>query len=472
MDEPTTPALNPLVPLLLTLLAAHRPAFRQARPYQRCVALVIGQLAAFGRHTIAQLVVALGLGQADWSGFYRLFSVPRVDYDRLGYCFVQATLASVPADAPYQVALDGVQQPRSSRTLVGTSWLNAPRTPPWRPGIHRAQRFLHLAWLVPPSANGFSRAIPLRLLPAFPARAAQPPAGSVRREWEAGQVALRWLRETLDALGRPEQWVRAVADSVYGPAALWGSLPPRTTMLVRCAKNRALFQLPPPRHGRGRPRKYGRRAPTPPSWLHRATGWQTNCLRVRGRSIPLTYRVAGPYLVRGCPTQPVFLLVVKGVQRRSGARREPTFWLVSAVTQQGRWRLPAPPATLLEWAWQRWEIEVTHRAAKSGFGVGEAQCWTATSAVLSVQWQWWVLGVVLLVGYRAWGLGPAPTGCLSRWWGGGGRWSLGQLWQALRAELWQLGEFQPMWTRFPSNWSEMADWLQLQTPAILGARRI
>jgi hypothetical protein len=87
------------------------------------------------------------------------------------------------------------------------------------------------------------------------------------------------------------------------------------------------------------------------------------------------------------------------------------------------------------------------------------------------QWQWWVLGIVLLTGYRAWGLDPAPTAALGRWWRGSRRWSLGAVWQVLRAELWELAEYQPVWTRFTSNWWEMADWIDLQTAAILGARR-
>jgi hypothetical protein len=464
-----------LLPILLVLLAAHRPAFSQERPYQRCLALTLGHLCAFSRHTITQLLVALGLGGVDWSAFYRLFSTPRLSYDRLTSCFLRETLTHVPVETPYQVGLDGVQIPRSSHRLPGSSWLKAPRTPPWRPGIHRAQRFVHLAWLVPPAAHGYRRAIPLRLEAAFPANAAQArraPIQPARREWDAGCAALVWLRGVLDAAGHSAQQIVAVADSVYGPAAMWTSLPHDTTLITRCAKNRALFRLPAAHTGRGRPRRYGERAPTPQAWLHRSGRWQHRRVTVRGRERRLTYRVCGPYLLRGASTQPVFLLVVKGVARQSGAQRDPTYWLVSArMSGLGHWRLPDTPLALLALAWQRWELEVTHRDAKTGFGVGEVQCWSPSAAILAVQWQWWVLGIVLLTGYRAWGLDPAPTAALGRWWRGSRRWSLGAVWQVLRAELWELAEYQPVWTRFTSNWWEMADWIDLQTAAILGARR-
>ncbi|MCO5177942.1 MAG: transposase [Thermomicrobiales bacterium] len=481
MTQPTTStATGPstdvcLLPILLLLLSAHRPAFRQERPYQRCVALTLGHLTAFSRHTITQLLISLGLGGVDWSGFYRLFSVPRLNDDQLTTCFLAQTLEDVPATTPYQVGLDGVQIPRSSQRMPGSSWLKAPRTPPWRVGIHRAQRFVHLAWLVPSAIHGYSRAIPLRVEPAFPAKAAtarHAPITAPRREWEAGRDAVIWLRTALDAAGRMTQRILAVADSAYGPAALWTQLPHDTTLLTRCAKNRALFRLPAPHTGRGRPRRYGQRAPTPQAWLHRPGHWQQVRLTVRGHERDLTYRVCGPYLLRGAATQPVFLLVVRGVARRRSVRRDPTFWLVSAVpTPTGRWRLPDAPITLLALAWQRWELEVTHRDAKTGFGVGEVQCWSPSAAILAVQWQWWVLGLVLLTGYRRWGLGPAPTAARGGWWRGSRRWSLGSLWQVLRAELWDLADFQPAWTRFTPNWWEMADWIDLHLAAVLGARR-
>ena len=43
-----------LLQALMQLLEAHRPAFKQARPYWRGVGLVLAELFSFGRHTIAQ----------------------------------------------------------------------------------------------------------------------------------------------------------------------------------------------------------------------------------------------------------------------------------------------------------------------------------------------------------------------------------------------------------------------------------
>jgi hypothetical protein len=463
-----------LLPELLSLLAAHRSAFRQDRAYQRLVVLVVGLLCAFSRHTLTQVLVALGLGDHDWSAAYRLFSIPRVDVDQLCRCLLRQTLGGVLLDQPYLVALDGVQVPRRSWRMPGTSWLHDPHSPPFRRGLHRAQRFSHLAWLTPPTLAGFARAIPLRWLPAFPTKALLRLEMTAAKEWEVGLASLAWLRAELDGAGRRGQAVLAVADGLYSSQHLWRGLPEGVSLLARCAQNRALFGLPAQVVRRGRPRKYGERAPTPRAWLAARGGWQQTRLAVRGRAVPCTYRVEGPYLVRGAPDQPLLLLVVRGLDRvRRGHRRQrqPAFWLVSAVAQEGRWVLPWPAAQLLGWAWQRWEIEVTHRELKCGFGIGESQCWNPTATVLSVQWRVWVWSLLVLSAYRVWGMGRGPLPPLGRWWAGGGRWSFGQLWQAVRAELWELHEFPQELRRITAHRPENRLWAPAWQAAALGARR-
>jgi DDE superfamily endonuclease len=168
MSQHTAPAARSTIPPLLVevarLLAAHRPAVRQTRCFTRLCALVWGRLWTIARPTITQLLLALGLTDADWSAFYRLFSVSRVDYDVLSRCFLHQTLPQVPEEGPYVVAVDGVQLPRRSLRMPGTAWLKCPRTPPWKPGINRAQRYLHLAALLP-RWQGYSRALPVRFVP-------------------------------------------------------------------------------------------------------------------------------------------------------------------------------------------------------------------------------------------------------------------------------------------------------------------
>src|SRR5512143_369769 len=122
-----------------------------------------------------------------------------------GFFFRETLQHTLPAE-PYVVGVDGVQIPRSSLKMAGTSWLKAPRTPVFKVGIHRAQRFVHGAWLTPLEA-GYSRAVPLRFLPK-----AKPAPVAPQREWEAGLAFLPWTRQELDAADRYDQVLLTLAD--------------------------------------------------------------------------------------------------------------------------------------------------------------------------------------------------------------------------------------------------------------------
>ena len=172
--------------------------------------------------------------------------------------------------------------------------------------------------------------------------------------------------------------------------------------------------------------------------------------------------------------RPRDLRVVRWIERRVNGRlrqREPTFWLVSAVEGATGWVLPLAAEELLAWAWQRWEIEVTHRACKAEFGVGEAQCWGKESALLAVQFQVWVVSLLLLSGYRAWGLGPGTVQPPGRWWAGSRRWSFGRLWQGLRQEVWGSEQFRRVFGGTATNWYEKEGWLLARQNALQGVRR-
>jgi hypothetical protein len=476
MDERTTPA-TPLLTEFVTLLQAHRAAVGQERVFVRLSMLTLGSLLALGRHTITQLLVALGRGQDDWSAWYRLFNVPRVALDRLQVILVAEVARHLPANEVFPVVLDATQLPRSGRRFPGSGWVRAPRSPAWKPGLHGGQRWEGLSALLPRSAQGDSRTVPLRF--ALLRSAKSHPCGGVpeRTEGALGVELLGWLRDHLDALGRTGQRILVIADGVYSTAPVIANLPRATVLLARCAKNRALYALPGPRADgtRGRNRRYGDRGPTPQQALHARDGWKRRTITVRGRQIRLTVRVSGPWLVKPAAAHPLWFPVVTGVERGTGRRRrkrEPSFLVASAVpADAGGWDLPLPVDELLAWAWQRWEVEVMHRELKSSFGLGEQQAWSPPAAQTVVPWVVWTYALVVLTGYRTWGFGPGPVPDLGRWWTAR-RWSLGRLGQGMRQELWQQADFQPVWARSPDAWTGMTGWIALQTNAALGARHL
>jgi hypothetical protein len=287
-DSTPAPALAPaalpaLRRELWRLLAAHRPAVRQTRVFDRLRALVVGQLCAVARHTLTQLLLTLGLVDTEPSAFYRLVGRARLDVDTLARCYLHETLADVPVEEPYVAVVDGLQIPRNSRTMPGTAWLKNPRPPPWKPGSQRAQFFVHRAALLP-RWQGYSRALPLRLDPAFPPKAV-PGAAPPQTEGQAALTQLQGLRAELDAAGRCAQAVLVLGEGHDDTVALWTPLPERTILLARTAGNRVLCELPPA--GARRKRRYGARAPRPDAWLRERRGWSQATVRVRGRDVPV-----------------------------------------------------------------------------------------------------------------------------------------------------------------------------------------
>lgn len=350
--------------------------------------------------------------------------------------------------------------PRSSQKMPGTSWWKALGTAAFKPGLARGQRFIHLSWLTP-MEEGYSRAIPLRMIPAFPEKAVAAEEKSCK-DWEACIAGLTWAREQLDQAGRKAQMIFALVDGGFERVVkFWEELPERTILLGRTARSRVLYQLPGEYKGKGRPNSYGERAPKPYEWLHEKKGWKTTHVQVRGKLREMRYRVEGPYLRDGLAEHPVFLIVVRGIDRHVNGRRvkrDPAFYLVSAIQIENQWVLPFSEDFLLTWAWQRWEVEVAHREMKSGFGLGEKQCWNTRSASRSVQWSAWVYALLLLAGYRTWGLRRGPS-TPTPWWKGAGRWSLNTLWRSYRAALWGTADFQAVCCLTTDNWRKKEAWL-------------
>lgn len=468
---------RPVLPHLLPLLLALAATVRQHRTRERVLTLCLGYLQTLGRHTLSGVLRSLGQDGRDWSAAYRLFSQGRIDLEAARRHLVRTLLTTLGPEDPLVVVLDGTQLPRTSARFPGVGWLRSPRTPVWRPGIHRAQRWVGLSALLPRAADGVSRVVPLWFAPAPSPTARAWPEHPPRREWEAGLAALGWLRTQLEALGQPGRRVLAVADGSYGVAPLLRALPAGVSLLARTTRTRALHALPhdPVPGQRGRHRRYGARGPTPEQVLHARTGWRTIPTWVRGRLLHLRVHTSGPWLVKPAPDQPVFLLVVRGIGRaRLGRRgqRAPAFLLVTAIqTPEGTWTLPLPVAELVAWAWQRWEVEVMHRELKSGFGLGQQQAWSPQAAALVIPWVVWLYATLMLAGYLSWGWAPASRQAR---WQRRRRWTARDVAQAVQQELWQLpgDRFPPVWATIRGNPPEMALTIWPMAPPATTASRL
>ena len=353
----TIPQNDELLKELIQLLRVHRSSFKQERVYQRVALLVIAEVVVLARHTVTQLLMSVGWTERDWSAWYRLFSRGRFVYEAVSAVLFGQTLKHVGVDELYVVAGDSTQTRRSSGKMEGAHWLYNPQSPVFKRGIHIAQRWFNGSWLLP-AENGYSRAVPLRWLPAFTEKS-QPRGVAPCKEWEAACAFLRWVRQQLVAHGRAGQRVLMVADGHFDTINLWKELPESVMLMARSAKNRVLWRLPAATARSNC--KYGPRAPTPADIWRERRGWRPMQLQVRGRTRHLQVKVQGPFLRKGAAHRPLFLIIVRGKGNKR-TRRPPLPFLVNAVQDaSGSWQLPLPLETLLFWTWQRWEIDVAHR---------------------------------------------------------------------------------------------------------------
>ena len=118
----TIPHFADLLQHLLVLLETHRHIFKQERTHKRVMLLVLAELMVFSRHTVTQLLVALGFNEEDWSRWYRLLK-QRFPAEAAANVLLAETLAHVGADEVYVVAGDATQTPRSSQRMEGVGWL-------------------------------------------------------------------------------------------------------------------------------------------------------------------------------------------------------------------------------------------------------------------------------------------------------------------------------------------------------------
>jgi hypothetical protein len=476
LDRTTARRPTPLLDHLFGLLAAARPGTCSSRVWHRVTVLTVGSLVALGRHTLSQVLVAIGVSDQDWSAWYRVFNRTRFAGAPGRRVMLAQLVAGYAPDAPLAVVVDATQLPRSSRRFPGVGATRAPRCPVWRPGVHLAQRVAIVSGLLAPTAAGYSRTIPLHATVLRTARTR--PFGAEPEQTEGG-AAIRLLhavREDLTALGEDARWLLVLGDGAYSTAPMLAGVPERTILLARCARNRALFALPVPTPGqRGRRRRYGAQGPSPQDQLTARVPGRHVTFPVRGRMVTPRVAVSGPWLIKPVPDRPCFLLVVAGVKRGTGPtrrQRDPHFFLVSAITgADGQPTLPLPVAALLSWCWQRWEVEVMHRELKSSCGLGDQQAWSAQGAPCTLEWALWSYALLILTGAAVWGSGPAPDPDLARWWHPP-RWSVGRLLQAVRAECWQVTAFPAGRTRFPDDWLEMEAWITTHQTAALGVRHI
>ncbi len=361
--------------------------FPQERTFERSRYLTYGQLLSPPRHTTSAAICTFGRQFDDWSADYRVFSRSPWDSQRLFDPVIDHVLPLLPPlPAPVIAAMDDTACKKSGRRIPGVSTLRDPQSPPYHVNLIRGLRFVQVSLMVAPlDGNGPARSLPVRFQPAPPVL--KPKKNAPPSEWDEyrkrkkahsltqiGLATVIDLRNALDQ--RQDTQFRQLLISVdgsYTNQVLLKALPHHTTVIGRIRQDADLhLPLDPDAKTKGRPRKYGPKAPTPKDLLTNDSVpfQEIPCFAV-GEMRNFKVKVFGPlFWSKAGHDKPLLLVVIKpvGYRLRKGSKllyREPAFLICTAPNLDLK--------TIVQAYIYRWEIEVNHHDEKSIIGVAHAQ---------------------------------------------------------------------------------------------------
>jgi hypothetical protein len=179
----------------------------------------------------------------------------------------------------------------------------------------------------------------------------------------------------------PDPCWRLPADGAY--ASLAGRGLPRCEVTSRLRRDAALYELPPQtrRAKRGRPRKKGRRLPTPQAMAKSCSRWQRLTVNLRGKRVQrLAYtRQALWYEVR--PDRAVLLVIGRDPE---GQEPDDSYFPTDLNTT-------APQ--VIEQYGGRWSIEDTFRNVKQHLGGQDPQVWKGQGPERAAAFALWMYAV-------------------------------------------------------------------------------
>ena len=354
--------------------------FAQERTQRRAIEHALSLPMVLGRRTISRTICSLDRAHQDWSADYKFFS--RSDWKTEGlFAPVLRDYVRRYPQGPIGDAFDDTKLAKSGKKIPGASWQRDPMSPPFHVNFLYGLRFIQGSLLFPwyRSEGAGARAVPVRFenapfakKPGKRATEEQKQAyGQLKKERNLSTQTLlimEGLRHQLDEQGAQERSLLAVVDGSFCNRTLFRAPLQRVSLLARCRKDARLCM---PARERGR-RKYAAEIFTPEQ-VRRDDGitWKRARIYYAGKRRWIRYKMLHNVLWRrGAATRPLRLIVIAPQPYRLSKHsrtnyREPAYLLTTD--------LMSSPRLLIQYYFDRWQIEVNHRDEKSLLGVGHAQ---------------------------------------------------------------------------------------------------
>lgn len=362
------------------------PVFAQKRSHHRAIEHALSLPMVLGRRTISRTICSLDRANQDWSADYKLFSRSGWAQEELFEPVLQGYLKQYPR-GPIGMAFDDTKLVKSGKKIAGTSWQRDPLSPPFHVNFLYGLRFIQASLLFPCYRSGTvgARALPVRFENApvlkKPGKRATEEERQAYRHLKKKQNlstqtlrVIEGLRHTLDTEGAYERVLLSVVDGSFCNRTMFRAKLDRVALLARCRKDARLC-MPALKGNR---RKYDVEIFTPNEVRKdNQIPWKRAYVHYAGKRRFIRYKVLHPVLWRrGAATKPLRLIVIapqpyKLSKHSRTNYREPAYLLTTDLSSSLN--------LLIQYYFDRWQIEVNHRDEKSLLGVGHAQVWSPLS---------------------------------------------------------------------------------------------
>jgi len=323
------------------------------------VTLLTGWVFA-GRRTVTGMIVAGGaVGGKHHSAYHRVFATARWSLDELGWAVLGLILPWV-GEGTILLALDDTLARKRGLKIFGVGMHHDPLLSTRKTAIMNwGHSWVVLGVIVKlPFCPNRVYCLPILFRLYVSKKTAEKKRLAHRTR---PQLAVEMLKVLCGA--HEHRRFHAIADSAYGGQSVLNHLPVNCGLTSRLALNARRYDAPPGRKPGvgGRPRKRGRRLPTPKRMLQqRAVRLTLNLYGRHDRS-----RVAETVArMHKAPTRP---LKVVAVEPMTGGRTVHAFYSTNLADTAEQ--------VLTRYA-MRWSIEEMNQASKSHLGFEEPQGWT------------------------------------------------------------------------------------------------
>jgi len=377
----------------MTLLGAYldlakewADAFPQRRSFKRALRQALGGLVCLGRRTISRIIWTNGRQKLGWASEYFLHSRCRWDAQKLFSPILKRALPWCSGNY-VGVAVDDTRLHKTGRMIQQAFYQRDPLSPPFHVNLMLGLRFLQASLLVPlHKCSGVgTRALPISFQEA--SRVKKPGRKSSDEERKQYRIAARQhnlsqqfvtmahkLRQSLDISGAALKILLLAVDGSFCNRTVFALVLKGVEIIARARKDAVLCF----RASDGSRRFYDLNKFTPEQVRKDdSIPWKETKIFYGGKRRRVRYKLLSDlYWQGGARKRTLRLLVVAPTpyRKRKSARlyyRQPAYLLTTDLKGHAH--------TLLQFYFDRWQIEVNHREEKDTLGVGQAQLWNYIS---------------------------------------------------------------------------------------------